>query len=154
MKKTNEDGVTLVELLAALVLMSIVGAIIWNTVFISMRYSTTETKKLRLQQEANYVITEIQRYHRQCNKYNMTIHEDKISIKNCERDSSNLPDLVINNTFQYSSSPEFHEDIDDPDAQIEPKTSDLSFTLTIKDAEKTNLEVNIHTVISRYKGNE
>jgi len=52
--RKNESGVTLVELLAVLVLISIVTAIIWNTVFISMRHNTTETKKLRLQQEANY----------------------------------------------------------------------------------------------------
>ena len=56
----HEKGMTLVQVLVTLVLVSLVGALIWTTVTISMNYNITETKKLRLQQEMNYIITKLQ----------------------------------------------------------------------------------------------
>jgi len=156
--RKNESGVTLVELLAVLVLISIVTAIIWNTVFISMRHNTTETKKLRLQQEANYVIAEIQQYHRQCDSYRLTIKGSEVSMKDCVRESSNsLPDLTISNGFQYKTSDEsagdepLVDEFNDTTIDSKDKHSSLSFILIIEDTENKNLKVEIPTNIYRYK---
>jgi len=154
--RKNESGVTLVELLAVLALISIVTAIIWNTIFISMKHNTTETKKTRLQQEANYVIAEIQRYHRQCDSYGLTIQVDEVTMKNCVREIGNpIADAIISNGFRYESLMESGEQ-EFNNTPINTKTSDssLTFKLTVKDSENDNLEVNIPTTISRYKGNE
>ena len=160
--RKNESGVTLVELLAVLVLLSIVTAVIWNTIFISMRHNTTETKKTRLQQEANYVIAEIQRYHRQCDTYNLTIKTDEVAIKDCMRIPSDpregpshpLPELKISNGFQYISSEESTENsfADSTNEPINSKgeNASVSFTLTIQDTGNDNLNVSIPTTISRY----
>lgn len=139
---------TLVEVLATIVLVSMVVILIWTGVFISMRYNVAETKKLRLQQDANYIITEIQRIHRSCDKYDLTISKNEIYIKNCIlASSSSKPDFTIANIFQYESIPEFKG------ALIETKKneSNINFTLTVKDNENEKIFVEIPTTISRYK---
>ena len=57
----KQSGMTLVEVLVVLVLSSLVTLLIWTTVSISIKYNINETKKLRLQQEMNYIITKLQK---------------------------------------------------------------------------------------------
>ena len=78
---------TLVEVLVVLVLSSLVILLIWTTVSISMKYNITETKKLRLQQEMNYIITKLQQEHRIRDCYDVSIKVEEISIENCEGDT-------------------------------------------------------------------
>lgn len=149
MKKINEDGITLVELLGTLVLVSIVTAVIWNAAFISMRYTATETKKVHLQQEANYVIAQIQLYHRQCDSYVLSVEISGITLEKC-KSIRPLSDLIIKNKFRYESSPVFHEEL------IKSKTigSSTEMELTVSDIEKNKLKVKIPTTITRYKSSE
>lgn len=137
----NEDGITLVELLAALVLVTLVTAVIWNTVFISMKYTTSETTKLRLQQEANYIITKIQQQHRQLECYELEITEDKIELFDCQ--DPKLLIEVISTDYKY---------VPVELTKVKPKSGDFSLNLTIKDPrEDSKLNVKVDTVISRFK---
>jgi len=138
--KKNESGITLVELLATLSLLSIVVVLIWTTFFITTKHNVTETSKLRLQQEANYILTEIQQQHRHLDCYELEIEENKIKLLNCEEPSALIK--VISSGYKYgvySSS------------QIYPKKEDLPFTLIISDPINNKQKVTVETTITRFK---
>lgn len=101
--KKKERGMTLVEVLATLVLISLVTGLIWTTVSIATKFGVSETSELKLQQEANYIITELQRIHRNCYTYELIIKTDEIKIENCYDEDKALPkyDGVISNTYIY-----------------------------------------------------
>jgi prepilin-type N-terminal cleavage/methylation domain-containing protein len=148
LRVNSDKGMTLIEVLATILLVSMVVVLIWTGVLISMRYNVAETKKTHLQQEANYIITEIQRIHRYCDSYDLTISRNEISVKNCYLASSNSKtDFTIANTYQYESTPEYIGKL------IETKKNDsyINFTLTVRDIKNKKLFVEIPTTISRYK---
>ncbi|MEK4403921.1 prepilin-type N-terminal cleavage/methylation domain-containing protein [Sporosarcina sp. FSL K6-6792] len=139
--KKNESGMTLVEALATLTILSMVVVLIWTTFSISTKHSIMETTKLQLQQEANYILTEIQQQHRQLECYTLDIREDRVQLFNCKQ----TPELieVISTNYKYK---EYNS------GDIKPKEGNLSFTLTVKDSKKdSKLKVEVVTNISRYK---
>lgn len=142
--RKNEAGITLVELLATLVLMTIVTAAIWNAVFLSMKYTTSETTKVRLQQEANYIITKLQQQHRKLECYQLEITEDEIELFDCEKPKDRIE--IISTDYKY---------IPVKLTKVEPKSDDLLLDLIIKDSkEDSKLKVEVSTIISRLKSKE
>lgn len=143
--KTNEKGMTLIEVLATFVITSIFVGIIYGAVIIAMNYHSVETTKTKLQQEANYIITEIQRIHRQCESYRLIIESDKVEIKECV-DSQSIPipntNKIISSNFVYTP---VGEEIVRPN-QANLKLPDFSVGDTVNE----NLTVEIPTEISRF----
>lgn len=139
--KKNEAGMTLVEALATLTILSVVVVVLWTTFSITAKHSILETTKLQLQQEANYILTEIQHQHRQLECYQLDIREDRVQLFNCNEN----PELVkvISKDYKYKEY---------KSGEIKPKEGNLTFTLTVKDSkENSKLNVEIETNISRYK---
>lgn len=141
----KQNGMTLVEVLAVLVLSSLVILLIWTTVMTAIKYNITETKKLRMQEEANYIITEIQRIHRQCNQYELNVSAGEISVKNCD---GPISDRLISRGYNYNGTTYLKNKID-----AKKKDASIPFTLVINDLDNDRLEVEITTTISRYKLN-
>ncbi len=137
----NEKGLTLVELLATLVLMSLFSGIIMSMILHSMRYKEMEITKTDLQQEANYVIAELQRIHRLGDTYTLTIEENSIKVKTDT-------EQIISDRYYYDVDGDFDEAIIDP-----TKKNVYLNEFTIKSKTNENLKVEISTVISRYKHN-
>ena len=94
----NEKGVTLIELLAALILASVVAVIIMTTFSIGIKYNITESKKVRLQQEANLVIATITNKHRAGDCYNLSVTDDKLFFQTCD---GIVEGSVTNNLYEY-----------------------------------------------------
>ena len=141
MKKSKESGVTLVELLAVLVLISLVTGIIWTTLTISVKHNNIETSKLQLQQEANFIITKLQQIHREKECYRLVIEKSEIRILNCEADDV-IFNEVITSDFQYS--PLMNE-------EYKPKKQNVDFNLLVSDPNNKKLTVSVPTKITRYK---
>ncbi|GKV54431.1 hypothetical protein NCCP2222_03780 [Sporosarcina sp. NCCP-2222] len=99
----KQDGMTLVEVLATLLLTSLVIVLIWTTVAISMKYNVTETKKLQMQQDANYIITDIQRIHRKYECYQI-IQENQGSWEVQECSNGKIISVYSNPAFKYELS--------------------------------------------------
>ncbi|REB07166.1 prepilin-type N-terminal cleavage/methylation domain-containing protein [Sporosarcina sp. BI001-red] len=138
--KDNQSGMTLVELLAVLVLISLVTGIIWTTMSISMKHNSVETTKLQLQQEANAVITKLQREHRVRECYNLNIEEHEITITNCE-DQPAFKE-ILGNEFKYGPF---------MNRKIQPKKGNTRFNLEVTDLTNPKLTVTVPTEITRYK---
>ncbi|MCM3637272.1 prepilin-type N-terminal cleavage/methylation domain-containing protein [Sporosarcina luteola] len=152
----EENGMSLVEVLATLVLVSLVIALVWTTVLISMKYNFVETKNLRWQQEANRVITEIQQYHRSCDTYDLTATHQEIKIEHCMVNGVDQGTKQIAYDFYYEIYVD--EDLDTKENKlysIDAKGYKSSFDLTliVRDSVKESPKLTIDTKISRYQHN-
>lgn len=104
MMHDQEEGMTLVEVLAALVLVALVSGVIWSVISIAAQFNVSETSTLRLQQEANLIITNLQQTHRQCDTYHLTISQTKVEVSSCQNREGQVLDSynrVISDSFQY-----------------------------------------------------
>lgn len=165
--KCNQSGLTLVELLAVLVLISLVTGVIWSTMSISIKHNTIETTKLQLQQEANLIITKLQNTHRYNDCYLLTMQSDRIEVNSCSGEEKPLHE-VLSNGYSYdflieiSSLNEPSKIISEPseiiDIRVESNENDLDikkFYVTEVDKSgqkvKNGLRVNVPTMITRIK---
>lgn len=155
MKIKNEKGVTLVELLAVLVLVSMICTIILTSLFIATKYNITETKKLKMQQEANYIITKVLQEHRKdTDCYNLQVVDEsgkpvakgsKIIFSDCSDTSVPEAKVIIADSFIYSLS--------ELGVKHDPKSANLKTTLTVIDPENSKLTVTVDTEFKRYLDN-
>lgn len=150
----NEKGLTLVELLATLTLLSLVTGIVWTTVSIATQFNVAETTTLRLQQEANYIISELQQVHRNCYEYELTYSREEIKVDKCKKDDVNSTvnyDGIISNRFYYLSaekaSTKFVKTYNSRDNNLELPE------LYVIDPVKEKRFVKVPTTISRFKDN-
>lgn len=141
----NEEGITLVELLATLVIAFFFIGIIYSVAILGMNYFKVETSKTRLQQEANYIITELQRIHREGNCYILSISTNQVVVKDCSVEEQVE---IVSSGFNYEVI------YDNNGNEIDPlRENVLLEDFVIKDPENNNLKVEISTVISRYQSN-
>jgi hypothetical protein len=114
-----------------------------------MKYNITETKKLRMQQEANYIITELQQIHRKCDTYKLEERDEEFWMTDCTGGVLQ-PNKKIGSesNFKISGLP--------TEQEIKAKTTDssLNVNLVVSDPIKNKLEVSVSTVISRYQVEE
>jgi prepilin-type N-terminal cleavage/methylation domain-containing protein len=68
----NEKGLTLIELLATIVILAIVGSIIFGVLLNIQKNYQDQTSQNQLGQEANYIIAIIRNYHQKGSAYTIT----------------------------------------------------------------------------------
>ncbi|ARK23618.1 hypothetical protein SporoP37_02200 [Sporosarcina sp. P37] len=170
--KKNEHGMTLVEVLATLLLISLVTGIIWTTISVATQFNIGETTSLKLQQEANYIIAELQRVHRMCETYKVTISKEQVSINDCEAMKGGtgavVNDEIISDGYRYIAIIDKEEIVEKVPGKmmegedfveyinyvVRPLKEDLRITyFAIIDLKNDKRYVNIPTTISRYKLN-
>lgn len=78
--KSNERGVTLLELLATLALFSIFAVIIWSFFFHSIKFNDIEISKNHLQQEANLIVNTLQQVHTKSTGYKISTNTSNSSL--------------------------------------------------------------------------
>ncbi|MEI4769401.1 prepilin-type N-terminal cleavage/methylation domain-containing protein [Psychrobacillus sp. FJAT-51614] len=102
--KQNQNGLTLVELLAAIVIFSVISLILWRFFFQTIEFSDDAMSKNQLQKEANIILNTIQQMHTQSDLKSIKINNDSTSLTL----ESNLDTVVFNNpgiiyqTSQYT----------------------------------------------------
>lgn len=142
----NEKGVTLVELLAALALVSIVAVLAMTTFNIGVKYNITETTKTTMQQESNLVVSTLMNVHRTEKCYEIE-NTSTIIIKVYDDEQCTTPSsrqIEFNqNQFNYdlnlaTGTPE----------KINPQETNYSLTLIIKD-NNSSIENSYQTQIYR-----
>ncbi|PIC67865.1 hypothetical protein CSV71_03915 [Sporosarcina sp. P21c] len=149
--RKNQQGMSVVELLATLLLVSLVFVIIWTTFSISTRLNTSETAKLRLQQEANYIATEAQRLHRKCLNYEFVVKPQQVSIQNCRMPSQTVEDHIISTNFIYYTDQKSSETTEER-FYVNTKRGNLEIPkFWIIDPKNEKLKVSIPLELSRYK---
>lgn len=167
-KFNNEKGITLVEVLAVLLISSILGVILYSIVILTMNYNTVETTKTSLQQEANYIVTDLQRVHRHTDCYLLSIEHESIKIViNCNQEDENLNNpRIISDKFQFTESADeiiyqvfphgIHSKKNDgidilesiDGVTVEKFYGELPLELSVMD-KRNNVSVDVSTVLTR-----
>ncbi|WP_394119730.1 hypothetical protein [Planococcus donghaensis] len=83
---TNAKGASLVEVLAVLLLVSIIGGIGWTALNIGIKHNSVETTKTQLQQEANLIVTKLVNEHRRSDHYYLRLSDGQLEINSCDTD--------------------------------------------------------------------
>jgi len=91
-KIKNQNGVTLVELIAALALVTMVAVLIMTTLSIGIKRSMIENDKTRVQQEANLVVAKVLNKHREGDLYCLSVQSGNLILGNTKIDP-----LKVNN---------------------------------------------------------
>ncbi|PIC98784.1 PilW family protein [Sporosarcina sp. P29] len=147
----NQRGMSLVELLAALFLVSLVSVVIWTTLAVSTRLNTTEISKLRLQQETNYIATEAQRLHRHCYSYEFVVTPQQVEVQNCRTSTGHEEEYIISTGFIYHTDENKLKGAETR-YYVNTKTENLTVSrLWLVDPDNPKLKVSIPLELSRYK---
>lgn len=157
MKANNERGVTLLEVLAVLTLVSMVAVLIMTTLFIANRHHLTETSKLKMQQEANYIITTILQKHR-------TVKEEYTLKLNDEGNlvfiDSEYPEdeILIGKDFDYEMTdiyignrPREEKKLSEERLVVKPKKDIITAKLIVTHPTNKKLFVSVDTTFKRYQ---
>lgn len=142
----NEKGVTLIELLSALVIFGIFSTIIWAFFFQSFQANNVEMTKNSLQQEANLIINTLQEVHRNSESYLIVIDAD---FKTLEITPDSEASYLFNKSgvlYEISSTNLFESG-----DRIYPNNFDFPMTLILTSSENNNLQIKIQTVFSKIK---
>lgn len=153
MNLKNEKGLTLVEVLATLVLFSIIAITIWNFFFQTINHNEREVTQNQLQREANLIVNTIQNFH---TKYTITeisnVNNDlesyiQIEAYDKENGKAIPPTKFENSDIKYEvSSGTFTADLTNPKYEFI-----FQFKLTSKNNDKIYYEG--QTIFSKLMGN-
>lgn len=142
----SQRGITLVELLAAITIVSIVGLLVWGVLIQGTKYSEQAVTKNQLTQEANIVISTARSIHQNSDEYTITSNTD-CGIRIGEKDFNhpNICYKVSNLKDSDENTINNGEDIDPRDE----KYHSISFGLTVEDRENAENAVEIRTELYR-----
>lgn len=151
----NQQGITLVELLAALILVSIVVTIAWTALFTGMKHTVAETTKTQLQQEANLVITKLTSEHRKNDLYYLRMNAGKLEINTCDKVSESPANCqgfssTMNGEYIYGGT---INGVDfqnwDSSKLIDPKKEHVILKVKVADPAKPTRSVTVETALTR-----
>lgn len=160
--KKDESGLTLVEVLATLTIISIVSIIIWSVFFQGLNFSKKATSKNLMLQEINILITNLTKIHQTSSEYEITSSSSnncEITITSKKRDKILNKDVIQPVRIFSNSQICFGFVLDiknkrsgsDPN-KIEPNENDVSITLNAIDINNPDNKVTMKSYLYRIKG--
>ena len=141
----NSNGISLVELIAALALVSMVAILIMTTLGIGFKHSIAESNKTSTQQEANLIVSKLLNEHRKGECY--YIKGDSVGIQIAPTLCSSLTEPAANLFTQVSDS-RFVVNMTSPSKMVNPTKEDYTLIAEVS-LKRANYQIN--TKLSRYK---
>lgn len=160
----KQDGITLIEVLLILALLSVVGVIIWGVFLQGIKFSSKAVSINNLQQEANIITTSLTNTHQTSSHYKINFDDnDTIIIEgsfrtdNEEGSFRKNTEIFNNPLFNYqlkvetkSQGVENLQNINSG-STIDPNKVDTFIELTVSDKKDTSNKFTVKTVLSRLK---
>ncbi len=153
--KMNEKGITLVELLGAMVLVSLVVGLAWSALLTGFKHTSVETTKTQLQQEANYAVSKMSNEHRKSDYYYLRYQNGKLEINTCKEAPPVAPTCsgfkkLTENAYSYSGTINGIQFADWPATTIiRPKKAHVNFIMKIADPANPKRAVEVNTTLTR-----
>ncbi|OIJ10284.1 hypothetical protein BKP35_14395 [Anaerobacillus arseniciselenatis] len=167
MLKTDK-GMTLVELLLAMAIFSIVITVIWAVLFQGLNYSDRLKNTSFMQQEANLFITSLTRIHQTAPENYTIIIDNNPNGTKITIESPGMVSTFSNTKYFYSlytSGGLELQEVDNEDdyifsylsdekhyIEVFPNRIDLPIKIVITDRENINSQVEVETIISKIRG--
>ena len=149
--KLNQKGLTLVELLGALALVSVIAIIAWTALSIGLQHTAHETGKTQLQQEANSMVAALAAEHRRSEQYYLRFQEGQLQISACSSlvsctEYRNVSDKAY--TISGSVDEKDFTELGSGEL-IKPKESHVNLYLKVADPLKPSNSVSVNTTLTR-----
>ena len=148
MARLDEKGITLVELLAALLLVSIIATAAWTALSIGMKHTTAETSKTEIQQDGNIIIAQLSAAHRQSDSYKIQFHNDRLLIQTCSETACGDFEPVLDKAYDFSGTVINGVSAPNESAKIEPKKEHTNIQLELT---RNGRSLSIHTTLTRIR---
>ena len=140
MLHSNEEGFTLIEILAVLVIGAIIMSLTFNIVSSGMEKSKHIQERALLQNESNYLLVVLSEFHKRGEEYSIIFNDDEMIIEDVNQQHT----LVFNNyRYMVNGGTEL--------ISISPKNSDKSLRVTFKLISKrySHIEQITNTILHR-----
>ncbi|MEH7304936.1 type II secretion system protein [Neobacillus drentensis] len=138
----NQRGLTLIELLVTIAIVSFIGIIIVNILSQSVIYSQKSISKNFIQQEANILNTQLIKIHQKSKQYTFTNSNCEINVFINNKDNSTQTQLFTNSKLCYSIN---------LSGTVIPGQEDKNLILTVSDRNDSSNNVVITTLLYRLK---
>lgn len=139
----NQRGITLVEVLAAIILIAIISFLAWNIFFQGKNYTEKSISKSQMQQEANIILSRLSKIHQSSDTYEVNIQTCSFTIKYTV--SGTTKNEPFNNSklcITLTNIPNI----------VDPKTINaINFNLKIEDINKSNNHISVNSYLYRLK---
>ncbi|MFF2794323.1 type II secretion system protein [Lysinibacillus xylanilyticus] len=139
----NERGLTLVEVLATLIIFSLVFILVWSIFFQGTNYSKKAVSKNQMQQEANVIISSLNSIHKRSTEYSVTSNSCSLSIQYTAQNAAKT-EVFENSQMCIKLANSFTN-------PVNPKTTNVEIKLIIEEKDHPNNKVTINTLLSRLK---
>lgn len=149
MKHIKESrGLTLVEVLATLVILSIVSLAVFGLLTNSLNQSAAQTTKANSQQQSNYLLMVWKDYHEKGNEYTIVISNDNTKV---EFNSSSNHTVIENPSFEYYLTVVGQSKVNDSSVvTFTPRTQKtLTINITVQNVKDSTKKYDINTTLSR-----
>ncbi|MEO2074634.1 MAG: prepilin-type N-terminal cleavage/methylation domain-containing protein [Bacillus sp. (in: firmicutes)] len=160
--KKDERGLTLVEVLATITIISIVSIIIWSVFFQGINFSKKATSRNLMLQEMNLLVTNLTKIHQTSSVYEISSsgpNNCEITVISKKRDKIQNIDIVQPTQIFNHSQICFNFILDIKNKRtgtspntIEPNENDVSITLTASDKNNPDNKVITKSYLYRMKG--
>jgi prepilin-type N-terminal cleavage/methylation domain-containing protein len=138
----NQRGFTLIELMATLTIVSLIGVIIWSIFFQGYKFSQSSESKNTIQQKANLIIMNLKKIHQTSQQYTINSSACGITVNAIKKDNS-----TQNYEFKDSN---LCLTIDNS-GTVNPSDNDFPIKLTIYEIKNSNNRFEISTMLYRLK---
>ncbi|MFK8792974.1 prepilin-type N-terminal cleavage/methylation domain-containing protein [Planococcus plakortidis] len=148
MERLDEKGVSLVEVLAALLLVSIIATAAWTALSIGMKHTTAETSKTEIQQDANIIITKLSAAHRRNEEYSIKFEGGQLMLKIPDTTGAGVFERVLDKEYDYTGTIiDGNSDLT-AETLIEPKKNHANIHLNLT---KNGRSISIQTTLTRIR---
>lgn len=138
----DERGLTLIELLATITILSIIGIVIWNVFIQGNKVSQKSMSKNSMVQEANLVITNLTRIFQTSKQFQLTSLNCQFSVTFTNQDNTVHTQVFENDQMCFSAT---------NISSINPGETDVNFSITVSDRKDINNQVTISSLLYRLK---
>lgn len=164
--KNNENGVTLIEVLATLTILSLLVGIVFGVFINGINYSNKAKDTVSIQQEANYLLTLLKEQHENQDWYTIEVTNDhkRIQVTNSDNDSiiveqegliyfiSDCGSSTCQEQFKYKVYPINYKKVDDIEESLENTLmvkGNFNFILRLERVNNPNINFQVKTILSR-----
>lgn len=148
----RQRGITLIELLGAITILSIISIIIWNVFFQGLSFTDSLQIETQMQQEANLILASLRKMHRSSDEYSIENSDDPNSSYITIKNNTSVIEFH-NGNFIYKlyliTNNEQQQIMNDTPVIINPNKQHLQIKLIITDRENMNRQYEIEDHIAR-----